>query len=186
MSTLRCTLLVIMTVTFISGCNDTDSGQVADTTAPPTSAAAPPPPAPPAAPNVSGAMKSVAQETAAADSSRTNQPAASEAAPAESEFEREKADVGVGKRGRNYGGGIITTPVRSYFRVRQRAVFQIQLPQAERMYQAEHDGKGPPSHEEYMRDIIEANGIALPELPEGETYFYDAEKGELMVQRAKG
>ena len=100
-------------------------------------------------------------------------------------MEREKADVGVGKKGRNYGGGIISEPVRSYFRTGQRIVFQIQIPKAMQTYKAMNDGKAPPDHETFMKEIIEENGISLPELIEGESYFYDAEKEELMVQRPR-
>lgn len=164
------------------GCGDSTTSQPAAVPAEPTSpvASAPAAPPPPTAPNITGAIQTVTEESA-----QNGSQSGSPATDPEPDMEREKADVGAGRRGRDYGGGIISEPVRSYFRIRQRAVFQIQLPQAERMYKAENDGIGPTSHEAYMRDIIEANGISLPELPEGETYFYDADQGELMVQRPK-
>ena len=43
-------------------------------------------------------------------------------------------------------------------------------------------GQAPQSHEEFMKEIIEANAINLPELPPGDKYFYDAKTEQLMVQ----
>ncbi len=102
-----------------------------------------------------------------------------------------KADVGVGRKGRNYGGekdGImapITTPVATYFAAKGQIAFRIQVPDAMRLYKASSaDGKGPSDHETFMRDIIQANGIKLPELKPGDEYEYDPEKEELMVRKA--
>ncbi len=93
------------------------------------------------------------------------------------------AEAGVGKRGQGLeGGGIYTEPVRVLFRVEQRLVFEIQIPQAMNLYKAEHD-RLPKSHEEFMSKIIEANLIKLPELPEGDKYVYVPEQGQLMVQQ---
>ena len=99
----------------------------------------------------------------------------------EDNVERQVAEVGVGKKGRNYGGGVISEPVRAYFRTQQRLEF-IKVQQAMNLYKASHDGL-PESHEVFMKDIVEANGIQLPELPAGERYVYDPEQGELMVER---
>ncbi len=134
--------------------------------------AAPAPPPPPAL-DLSGAI------TASAPASVSN----GETEPKEP-MEREKAVVGAGKKGRNYGGGIISEPVRAYFRTGQRVVFEIQIPKALQLYEASNNGKGPESHEVFMKEIIEENLIELPELPDGETYFFDAEAQELMVQRS--
>jgi hypothetical protein len=73
-------------------------------------------------------------------------------------------------------------PARSLFAARERLVFQVALPQALNLYQAEH-GRFPRSHEEFMRDVIEFNRINLPELPPGQKYVYDPQSGELMVER---
>ena len=53
-----------------------------------------------------------------------------------------------------------------------------------RMYKAEK-GFLPKTHDVFMKEIIGANSIELPELPEGERYIYDSEQGELMVERPK-
>lgn len=93
----------------------------------------------------------------------------------------EKADVGAGEKGRGYGGDPITEPAKQYFAIRERTVFQIQIPQALNMYKA-LNGKLPKDHEEFMSKVVKENNISLPELPEGKTYLYDAEQGELMIQ----
>lgn len=97
--------------------------------------------------------------------------------------ERIVAETGVGAKGRDYGGGVITEPVRQYFRVPQMAVFDIQIPHAMNLYKALHDNKGPASHDEFMKEIIEANQLKLPNLPPGEKYVYDASTEQLMVER---
>ncbi len=94
---------------------------------------------------------------------------------------RFKADVGVGKKGRGYGGGLISEPAKQYFSIREKTVFQIQIPNALKMYKALH-GKLPKDQDTFMESIVKENNIALPELPEGKSYVYDAEEGELMVQ----
>lgn len=93
------------------------------------------------------------------------------------------ADTGVGAKGRDYGGGIITEPVRQYFRAPQMVVFDIQIPQAMNLYKASNDNKAPASHDEFMTHIIQANQIKLPRLPDGEKYVYDASTEQLMVER---
>lgn len=94
---------------------------------------------------------------------------------------REKAAAGAGKKGRGYGGGPISEPARQYFRIRERAVFDIQIPHALRMYQAVN-GKGPADHDEFMEKIVRENSISLPELPAGKKYVFDPDKGELMIE----
>lgn len=98
-------------------------------------------------------------------------------------YVREVAKTGDGKKGRNYGGGIISEPIRQRFRVEQQLQFG-NVSRAVRMYKAEH-GFFPKTQEEFMAKIIKANSIDLPELPEGERYGYDPKTGELMVERPK-
>ena len=95
----------------------------------------------------------------------------------------EKADVGVGAKGRDYGPGLVTTPVAQYFAAREAIVFRIQVPEALKLYKAEH-GKGPQTMEEVL-NILKANMIRLPELPEGHQYAYDPESEELKVIHPK-
>ena len=94
---------------------------------------------------------------------------------------RVKAETGVGRRGRGYGGGMVTEPIRQYFRVQQRMQF-ILMDKAIRDYKT-LNGRMPKTHDEFMKEIIKANAIRLPELPDGEEYIYDPEQEELMVRR---
>lgn len=92
------------------------------------------------------------------------------------------AGVGSGAKGHSYGGGPISEPAAAYWRTKEKIAFEIQIPQALEINKAlDPDGKGPASHEEFMEEIIRANRIELPELPEGMQYRYDPEKGQLMV-----
>ena len=101
--------------------------------------------------------------------------------------QRVLAEVGVGKKGQSLKdekgiGGMIAQPARTLFAVEQRAVFDIQIPSAVKLFEAT-EGRKPKSHDEYMAMIIKANQIKLPELPPGQTYVYDPQVGELMVQK---
>ncbi|MDR3199456.1 MAG: hypothetical protein LBU34_16425 [Planctomycetaceae bacterium] len=111
--------------------------------------------------------------------------------PAEPESELVKADVGAGKKG-HYGqtGGeqvsdIITVPVATLFRAKEMTAFRIQVPQALQLYKAMNDNKGPETHEAFMKDIIKANNIPLPELPDGHEYIYDPATEQLMIKKPK-
>lgn len=97
--------------------------------------------------------------------------------------EREVAKVGVGKKGRNYGGGLITEPASQYWKAKERIAFEIQIPHALQLYKALNDFKAPKTHEEFMEKIIKEQKIELPELPPGRKYVYDPEKEQLMVER---
>lgn len=98
---------------------------------------------------------------------------------------REEAKAGVGEKGRGYGGGIITEPIHQKFTIEQRLVFEIQIPKAMQLYKAMHDNQAPKTHEAFMKEIIKANSIALPQLPEGDKYVYDPNLEKLMVQHSE-
>jgi hypothetical protein len=102
------------------------------------------------------------------------------------DMERVKAEKGVGIKGRSLDEheGVLVTPAKAYFSVRERVVFEIRLPDALNKYKA-LNGNGPKSHDEFMAQIIDANQIQLPELPAGQRYVYDLEKEELMVERPR-
>lgn len=109
--------------------------------------------------------------------------AAGEAGP--QEMEQVKAEAGVGKQGQIIGDkeGVLVTPVKALFKVKQQAAF-LKVDYALKLYDAEH-GYKPKTEEEFMAKIIEFNKIELPELPEGQKYFWDPEAGELMVERPR-
>ena len=94
-----------------------------------------------------------------------------------------KAEAGVGRRGRGYGGGMVTEPIKQYFHARQRINF-LMLENAIRNYKT-LNGRMPTSHDEFMKEIVEANAVRLPELPDGQEYVYDPDREELMVRRPK-
>jgi len=101
---------------------------------------------------------------------------------AASGYQRQVVSVGADKRGRNYGGGVITEPIRQYFRASQR-INLLNLKRAMDLYKAGNNNKLPDTHEDFMEEIVEANSIELPQLPDGERYVFDTQLGELMVQR---
>ncbi len=106
-----------------------------------------------------------------------------QAQPAAAPAVRRKAAPGVTGKG-NYGGGIITTPVSVYFRAQERIIFNIQIPEALKLYKATNE-HAPKSHQEFMEKVIKANQITLPELRPGDRYLYDPQKEELFVVRQK-
>jgi len=147
----------------IFGCEDTDVPPPAGT------AAANPAPATPAT--------APAAQPATATPDQTGQPVASQPP-----VEREKAQAGLGKKGQGYGGGIITEPVRQYFIGQDRITFEIEIPKAMQLFQAEHN-RFPKDMAEFQREILDPASIRLPDLYPGEKYVYDAQAHELMVER---
>ena len=109
-------------------------------------------------------------------------PAPAPVAPKPPETVQKKAQVGVGSKGRGYGIGPVATPVASYFNMKERIAFDIQLPEAMKLFKA-LEGRAPKTHEEFMEKIIKANNIKLPTLPEGHRYVYDPKQEQLMVEQ---
>lgn len=151
-------------VVSLVGCSQTEPASAPstpDTSA--TSGALPPPPLPTAA-----AKQPPAPPVPATD--------------AGSQTIEKKAAVGAGVKGRGYAVGPITTPVASYFAIRERLAYEVQIPEAMKLFQAT-EGRLPKSHEEFMERIVKENQIHLPLLPEGHKYIYDPQRGELMVEQ---
>jgi hypothetical protein len=94
---------------------------------------------------------------------------------------REQAHVGMGEKGRGYGHGYIAVVAASLWAVKERMALDL-IKHSMDLYKAEHDGKGPKTHEEFMQKIIKDNDIKLPVLPAGQTYEYDPTTEELMVR----
>ncbi len=95
------------------------------------------------------------------------------------------AAAGVAKQGQSLNnekgiGRMIAQPAITLFTVRERAVFEIQIPQAMNLFEAS-EGRKPKSHDEFMAKIINANQIKLPELPAGKTYQYHPDDSQLYV-----
>ncbi|MCA9134696.1 MAG: hypothetical protein KDA45_16125, partial [Planctomycetales bacterium] len=105
------------------------------------------------------------------------------AAPPAPQAVPQKAVAGVGQQGQKLRGAtgvgkIIATPASTLFRVKQKAVLDIQIPQALKLFQAT-EGHYPKTHEEFMQKIVQANNLVLPDLPAGAVYHFNSEKGEL-------
>jgi hypothetical protein len=128
-------------------------------------------------------MLAVAFLTAVTGCKEPKPPESADADAVPVELERVKAEAGVGKQGQIIGDkeGFLRTPVKAYFSARQQIQF-LKVQQALNLYEAEHGFK-PKSHEEFMSKIIEFNLIELPELPAGQSYIWDPERGELLVER---
>ncbi len=100
----------------------------------------------------------------------------------------QQADVGVAKQGQKLMGHsdaqkMITGPASQLLQVRQAAIFNIQIPQALQLYQAQH-GRSPSNHDEFVKQILEPNRLSLPELPDGMVYQFNPEQQELWVYPA--
>ena len=93
---------------------------------------------------------------------------------------RKKAEVGVGKKLSRLSKSLICTDFAGLYCVRERMVFEVQIPKAMQLFKAT-EGRNPKSHEEFMEKIIKEGQIHLPELWEGETYRYDPKTAELWV-----
>ena len=102
----------------------------------------------------------------------------------ENATEQVSAKAGVGKQGQSLKNdtGVFVEAAKAYFNVRQRAVFEIQIPEALKLFEAT-EGRKPNSHDEFMQKVINANSIKLPNLPANNKYVYDVERGELMVEK---
>ena len=81
-------------------------------------------------------------------------------------------------------GITLANHVASGILVEEMVAYRVQVPHALNLYKATN-GHFPKTQEDFVREILEPNGIKLPELPEGHFYVYDPDKGELQVARPK-
>lgn len=110
-------------------------------------------------------------------------------APAAAAVVSQQALAGVGKKGQSLNdntgvASIISGPASVLFKVEQKVVLEIQIPQALQLFKAT-EGRFPASHQEFMQKIVQANRLQLPELPEGAVYRFEPDKGELWVHPAE-
>ena len=91
-----------------------------------------------------------------------------------------EAKVGVGKKYSRLSKSLIATDFAAMYCVREKLVFEVQIPKAMQLFNA-REGRNPKSHAEFMAKIIKEGQITLPELWEGETYRYDPKTAELWV-----
>ncbi len=88
----------------------------------------------------------------------------------------------MGEKGRGYGHTYIAVAAASLWAVKERVALDMIKHNLD-LYKADHDGKGPKNHAEFMQKIIKEGDIKLPVLPEGDTYEYDPATEQLMVNR---
>ncbi len=67
----------------------------------------------------------------------------------------------------------------------QKLLLEVQIPQAMELFRAQdRKGKYPLDHDSFMKSIIEANQLKLPELRRGYEYWYDGETAQLLKRPA--
>ena len=96
---------------------------------------------------------------------------------------REKAAVGMGEKGRGYGGDMVTMPLKTIWTVKEMLVLD-QIRQDLNLYKTA-EGHTPKSNEEFMEKIIKKYNVKLPDLPPGHKYEYDPVTDELTILRPK-
>jgi hypothetical protein len=163
-------MLLVLGVVVLAGCSNYKPKQPK---APPPEPAAEAPPAP------SQAQPPVAAKPPEPAAAKPQEPAPKPAPPTVVE---KKAQAGVGAKGHGYGSGPVATPVASYFNMKERIAFDIQIPEAMKLFKA-MENRAPKTHQEYMEKIIKENHIKLPDLPEGHRYRYDPKTEQLMVEQ---
>lgn len=106
-------------------------------------------------------------------------------------MESQVAKAGVGIKGDSLEGtsssnpvSLIAAPAHAFFKVKERVVFEMQLPKQMDLFKAYH-GRAPKNHEEYMKEVV-TDQIKLPKLPAGMVYRYHADTAELWVEPEKG
>lgn len=142
--------------------------------------------APPNAANNSGPTPTSANPSTPPPQTSTMAAQPQPLAPAETQFV--PAQAGVGQQGRSLDAheGMIVTPVKAYFASKERVFFDVELPKSLQLYAAQTpDGQGPKSHDEFMREVIDANNYRLPQLPPGHRYQFDPKTQQLMVERPR-
>ena len=88
-----------------------------------------------------------------------------------------------GRRGQSFhedGQGYLFAVFSARF-VAENRIVMAQIKKTMDLFEATNDRK-PASHEEFWQAIIVDGGVSLPELEEGEEYFYDVENDVLMVK----
>ena len=82
-------------------------------------------------------------------------------------MESQVAKTGVGIKGDSLEGtsssnpaSMVSAPALAYFKLKERVVFEIQLPKQMDLFKAYH-GRPPRNHEEYMKEVV-TNQIKLP------------------------
>lgn len=177
-------LAFALALAVLVGCGPGESAKPASQPAPAAPSAPPPPPPPPVAKAPPAPAAQPASVVPQPSPAVPPPPVAKGAPSAPSNAVEKKAAVGAGEKGHYDTVGPIVTPIASYFAMREKLAYDIQIPQAMNLFKATED-RLPKSHEEFMQRIIKDNQIVLPQLPEGHSYIYDPKRGELMVRQPR-
>jgi hypothetical protein len=114
--------------------------------------------------------------TALAPPPPSGDPMGTPAPPPQDNTTRILAQPGVGEKGNYESKGYISTLISARFQATDPIVFA-QVKRGIDTFRIQHE-RYPNSHEEFWKEVIEANLIRLPELAEGEKYEYDPKKAE--------
>ena len=106
-------------------------------------------------------------------------PGATPVAPAAQPASADLTKKGIA--GKEMGKGVLATPASMYMRIPDKVVF-LNIHNTMNLYKGTN-GALPKTHDDFMREIINANGIKLPELGDGQRYQYVPEGEELMIVR---
>jgi hypothetical protein len=170
------TALVLLTAIAMGGCVGGEPEPLPPGEQKAATPVAPAAPATPAPAPVAAAPAAPAPVSPAADKPAEAAAPASKT-PKAADVDREKAQQGVGKRGRGYGMGFVATPIATYFSIKERMAFN-QVTHDMQLFIAENN-RPPKTQEEFMEKIIKAGQISLPDLREGAKYVYLPEKVNL-------
>ncbi|MDD3468700.1 MAG: hypothetical protein PHE53_01820 [Thermoguttaceae bacterium] len=128
--------------------------------------------------------KTATPSGSAESSASSSEPLASSSEPpaAVPQPEVRRATGNVTGTGQELGNNPISLSIKTYFTGREKITFDIQIPDAMRLYKAVNEYP-PRTAQEYYNQIIVANQIPLPGLPPNDRYQYDPTTGELNVVR---
>jgi hypothetical protein len=179
-------IVIVLALGFLAGCEESSSDKTPPNASTPpanTAVQAPAAPAAPSAPQGPAPAENATPSVPAAASTTTTTNTTEAPADVPPGMEQVKAEAGMGAKGKDYGEGIIVTPVSTYFQIRER-IFYDMLLKAMNEFKA-FEGRVPKDEKEFDEKIIKAYGIKLPTLHPGESYRYDPKVGELMIVRPK-
>lgn len=98
--------------------------------------------------------------------------------------DRRAAQVGDGAKGHyreRFGRmSIFDSNIGTMYRMRENLTYNVQIPHAMNLYHATN-GRYPQTHEEFTKEILDANNIKLPELKAGHRYEYNPQKAVMEV-----
>lgn len=80
-----------------------------------------------------------------------------------------------GRKGKEFGSGLIATPIGVYFGAREKIAI-LQMEEQLKLWSTQHE-RAPRDYKEFTEVIINPANIKLPELRPGERYIFDPKQG---------